>query len=114
LVVADLATSSPNKCHTKHQEWPTQLSFVELLRNHVCSRQDFFASFVSFVANLNSECFSSILNDTDGGAYFGWARVNNDSVEPMVMSIGNNPQYGNKEKSAVRFSVLSTWLTYVE
>jgi len=33
------------------------------------------------------------------GVYYGIARVNNGSVEDMVMSVGWNPQFQNKEKS---------------
>lgn len=51
-------------------------------------------------ANFNPESFKEILEEGDIGVYYGWARLNDDAVEPMVMSIGNNPQYGNKEKSA--------------
>eukprot|EP01122_Echinamoeba_exundans_P002062 TRINITY_DN12029_c0_g1_i1.p1 TRINITY_DN12029_c0_g1~~TRINITY_DN12029_c0_g1_i1.p1 ORF type:complete len:160 (+),score=33.33 TRINITY_DN12029_c0_g1_i1:89-568(+) len=51
-------------------------------------------------ANFNPEAFKDILEEADVGVYYGWARLNDDGIEPMVMSIGNNPQYGNKEKSA--------------
>lgn len=53
-----------------------------------------------FTANLDPDSFKDILQEEDIGVYYGWARLNEDEVEPMVMSIGNNPQYGNKEKSA--------------
>jgi hypothetical protein len=56
--------------------------------------------FSSSPANFNPEAFKDILEEADVGVYYGWARLNDDSIEPMVMSIGNNPQYGNKEKSA--------------
>lgn len=35
------------------------------------------------------------------GVYFGWAQVEEGPVHKMVMSIGWNPYYQNKEKSMV-------------
>ncbi|KAJ7623528.1 hypothetical protein FB45DRAFT_925919 [Roridomyces roridus] len=45
------------------------------------------------------------LNDVEEGVYFGWASLRLQSqagfkIYPMVMSIGNNPVFGNKEQSA--------------
>lgn len=53
-------------------------------------------------ANLNPECFKDKLTPQDLGVYYGWCQLRDDPIEPMVMSIGYNPQYGNKELSAVR------------
>eukprot|EP01120_Amphizonella_sp_Union-15-10_P012122 TRINITY_DN5337_c0_g1_i1.p1 TRINITY_DN5337_c0_g1~~TRINITY_DN5337_c0_g1_i1.p1 ORF type:complete len:147 (+),score=36.28 TRINITY_DN5337_c0_g1_i1:88-528(+) len=33
------------------------------------------------------------------GVYYGLAKVNSDAPEPMVMSVGWNPQFDNQEKS---------------
>ncbi|XP_067615358.1 putative riboflavin kinase [Eurosta solidaginis] len=33
------------------------------------------------------------------GIYYGWANIDNGEVYKMVMSIGTNPYYDNKEKS---------------
>jgi FAD synthase len=52
-------------------------------------------------ANLDPNSFKDLLIDADEGVYFGFAKINNDPIEEMVMSIGWNPQYGNKEKSVV-------------
>lgn len=35
------------------------------------------------------------------GVYYGWANVDNGPVYKMVMSIGWNPFYENREKSMV-------------
>ena len=40
--------------------------------------------------------------ELQSGVYFGWARVGAGPVHPMVMSIGWNPQFMNKERSMVR------------
>ena len=39
------------------------------------------------------------------GIYHGWARVDDGSIEKMVMSIGWNPYYKNEKKSMVRKEV---------
>ena len=46
-------------------------------------------------------------DDIPTGIYFGWAKLNNDPVEKMVMSIGWNPYYKNERKSMVRESRIS-------
>ena len=40
--------------------------------------------------------------ELQSGVYYGWARVGEGPVYPMVMSIGWNPQFMNKERSMVR------------
>lgn len=45
---------------------------------------------------------------TETGIYYGYAKVF-DKVEEMVMSVGYNPFYNNKVRSAVVPSLLSLW-----
>lgn len=40
------------------------------------------------------------------GVYYGWANVDHGPVYKMVMSIGWNPFYDNKEKSIVSTKIL--------
>jgi len=53
-------------------------------------------------ANLDPHCFKDRLTPSHLGVYYGWAKLESDDIEPMVMSVGYNPHYGNKELSAVR------------
>ena len=39
--------------------------------------------------------------ELESGIYYGWARVEAGPVYPMVMSIGWNPHFENKERSMV-------------
>jgi hypothetical protein len=39
--------------------------------------------------------------DVATGVYYGWAKVDNGSLQKMVMSIGWNPFYKNEKKSMV-------------
>eukprot|EP01121_Diplochlamys_sp_Union-15-3_P021999 TRINITY_DN922_c0_g1_i1.p1 TRINITY_DN922_c0_g1~~TRINITY_DN922_c0_g1_i1.p1 ORF type:complete len:157 (+),score=24.78 TRINITY_DN922_c0_g1_i1:89-559(+) len=49
-------------------------------------------------ANFDSKAVNSLT--LPNGVYYGFARVGNESdVSQMVMSIGSNPQFDNKEKS---------------
>ncbi|KAH8419030.1 hypothetical protein KR222_000993 [Zaprionus bogoriensis] len=50
-------------------------------------------------ANLSLEAVKSLPESLHTGVYYGWANVNNGDVHKMVLSIGWNPFYGNKEKS---------------
>ncbi|KAM7362540.1 riboflavin kinase isoform 2-T2 [Cochliomyia hominivorax] len=50
-------------------------------------------------ANYPLEVVKSLPESFKPGVYFGWANVNNGPVYKMVMSIGWNPFYDNKEKS---------------
>jgi FAD synthase len=53
------------------------------------------------LANLSDDHVQDYLTET--GIYYGYAKVcdGNDSVEEMVMSVGYNPFYNNKVRSAV-------------
>lgn len=44
--------------------------------------------------------------ELDQGVYYGWANVDNGDVHKVVLSIGWNPFYDNKEKSMVSESLL--------
>lgn len=51
------------------------------------------------IANFSLEAVKSLPESLDTGVYYGWASVSNSNVHKMVLSIGWNPFYGNKEKS---------------
>ena len=52
-------------------------------------------------ANVDSSSLGETLAEAVTGIYAGWASVGSAmEVYPMVMSIGWNPFYGNKEKTA--------------
>lgn len=57
--------------------------------------------FFYFVANYPLEVVKSLPDAIQPGVYYGWANVDNGPVYKMVMSIGWNPFYDNKEKSMV-------------
>ncbi|EDV92914.1 putative riboflavin kinase [Drosophila grimshawi] len=50
-------------------------------------------------ANLAHEVVKSLPAALHTGVYYGWASVNNGDVHKMVLSVGWNPFYNNKEKS---------------
>ncbi|KAI8124753.1 putative riboflavin kinase [Lucilia cuprina] len=50
-------------------------------------------------ANYPLEVVKSLPDCFKPGVYFGWANIDNGPVYKMVMSIGWNPFYDNKEKS---------------
>ncbi|KAJ4703375.1 bifunctional riboflavin kinase/FMN phosphatase-like [Melia azedarach] len=50
-------------------------------------------------ANLSTEGYSDVLSDHPSGVYFGWAGLSTRGVYKMVMSIGWNPYFDNKEKT---------------
>eukprot|EP00099_Drosophila_melanogaster_P012892 NP_001287218.1 uncharacterized protein Dmel_CG2846, isoform B [Drosophila melanogaster] len=50
-------------------------------------------------ANFPLEVVKSLPESLPTGAYYGWANVDNGPVHKMVLSIGWNPFYNNKEKS---------------
>ncbi|XP_036326416.1 putative riboflavin kinase [Rhagoletis pomonella] len=50
-------------------------------------------------ANFSLEVVKSLPAAFSLGIYYGWANVDNGEVYKMVMSIGTNPYYDNKEKS---------------
>lgn len=57
---------------------------------------DYFIS-----ANLSAEGHSDILAEHPAGVYFGWAGLSGRGTFKMVMSIGWNPYFDNKEKTIV-------------
>jgi len=58
-------------------------------------------TFVSISANFDSESLARIPAEVENGVYYGWAQVENGPVYKMVMCLGWNPFYKNKEKSMV-------------
>lgn len=56
-------------------------------------------------ANIEPEECKTTFSDLDIGVYFGWSFVEgvDTQIEPMVMSVGWNPTFDNKEKSFVCF-----------
>ncbi|XP_039971358.1 putative riboflavin kinase [Bactrocera neohumeralis] len=50
-------------------------------------------------ANFPLEVVKALPAEITLGIYYGWASVDNGDVHKMVMSIGTNPYYDNKEKS---------------
>ncbi|PIK52458.1 putative riboflavin kinase [Apostichopus japonicus] len=50
-------------------------------------------------ANFPEDVVSKLPAGFSTGVYYGWAKVDDGSVEKMVMSIGWNPYYKNKKKS---------------
>ncbi|XP_037949972.1 putative riboflavin kinase [Teleopsis dalmanni] len=52
-------------------------------------------------ANYPLEVVKSLPTSCQNGIYYGWANVDNGEVYKMVMSIGWNPYYDNKERSMV-------------
>lgn len=52
-------------------------------------------------ANYPLDVVKQLPNDIENGIYFGWANIDSGDVHKMVMSIGWNPFFENKEKSMV-------------
>ncbi|XP_064549755.1 putative riboflavin kinase [Drosophila montana] len=50
-------------------------------------------------ANLALDVVKSLPESLHTGVYYGWSNVNNGEVYKMVLSVGWNPFYNNKEKS---------------
>ncbi|KAK4755029.1 hypothetical protein SAY87_008786 [Trapa incisa] len=50
-------------------------------------------------ANLSTEGHTTLLSEHPSGVYFGWAGLPARGVYKMVMSIGWNPYFNNKEKT---------------
>ncbi|XP_002038744.2 putative riboflavin kinase [Drosophila sechellia] len=50
-------------------------------------------------ANFPLEVVKSLPESLPTGAYYGWANVDNGPVHKMVLSVGWNPFYNNKERS---------------
>ena len=47
--------------------------------------------------------------ELDTGVYYGYGCVDYGAVHEMVMSIGTNPYYNNKERSMVRCCVVQCY-----
>lgn len=56
-----------------------------------------------FLANLDDDAVESFPKNIEDGVFVGYAKVDDGELYPMLMSIGNNPQYGNTKKSIVNF-----------
>ena len=56
-------------------------------------------------ANYPASVVERLPPQLESGVYYGWAQVGAEPVYPMVMSIGWNPQYQNKERSMVSVTV---------
>lgn len=55
---------------------------------------------------MNEEALEEMFTEFTTGVYYGWAQVGNDqTVYPMVMSLGWNPYYKNEKRSAVSFKI---------
>ncbi|CAK8535965.1 unnamed protein product [Lathyrus sativus] len=50
-------------------------------------------------ANLSTKDYSDLLSEHPAGVYFGWAGLPTRGIFKMVMSIGWNPYFSNKEKT---------------
>lgn len=52
---------------------------------------------------MNEEALEEMFTEFTTGVYYGWAQVGevNQTVYPMVMSLGWNPYYNNEKRSAV-------------
>jgi len=61
-----------------------------------------------FLANFSREVVNNLPVDIATGVYYGWAQVDKSPIYKMVMSIGWNPFYNNKEKSMVSTSKFYT------
>lgn len=62
--------------------------------------------FLTVIANYPLDVVKSLPDCFQPGVYYGWANVDNGPVHKMVMSIGWNPFYDNKEKSMVSYELL--------
>lgn len=61
-----------------------------------------YANFSSCtVANYELSVVKNLPPNFQTGIYCGWASVDNSEVYKMVMSVGWNPYFDNKEKSMV-------------
>lgn len=62
-------------------------------------------------ANYDIDVVKKLPEDFRTGIYCGWASVDNGDVHKMVMSVGWNPFFDNKEKSVVNISALDDGVT---
>lgn len=56
-------------------------------------------------ANLDPAAFKDVLADVPRGVYCGWASIDNQGPYKAVLSLGNNPQYGNDEDTVEAYIV---------
>lgn len=76
---------------------------VTFLSNQKAFRDFFQCEFLlELSANFPVEVVRSLPSDFATGIYCGWAQVDSGDVHKMVMSVGWNPFFDNKEKSMVR------------
>jgi hypothetical protein len=52
-------------------------------------------------ANFSQEVVDKLPENFDQGVYYGYAKVDNQPISNMVMSIGTNPHYNNIKKTMV-------------
>ncbi|RZC03627.1 bifunctional riboflavin kinase/FMN phosphatase isoform X1 [Glycine max] len=64
-------------------------------------------------ANLSTEGYSDLLSEYPAGVYFGWAGLSARGVFKMVMSIGWNPYFNNKEKAIVSALLYTSSYNYL-
>lgn len=53
------------------------------------------------LANYPEDVINSLPHSLDTGVYYGWASLDGDQVFKMVLSVGWNPFFENKNKSMV-------------
>lgn len=63
------------------------------------SHNEFQCTRFLLIANLSLDVVKSLPESLHTGVYYGWSNVNNGEVYKMVLSVGWNPFYNNKEKS---------------
>merc|ERR1712025_1198721 len=50
-------------------------------------------------ANFPNDVVMKLPEEFETGVYYGWARVNNNEIYKMSLSIGNNPFFNNETKT---------------
>lgn len=63
-------------------------------------------------ANLSTKDYADELVEHPSGVYFGWAGLATRGVFKMVMSIGWNPYFNNKEKTIVSSLKLENFFVF--
>lgn len=73
--------------------------------NNACAQNSSNVSSNNYIfydtANYPLDVVKNLPAEIETGIYFGWASVDGGIVHKMVMSIGWNPYFDNKEKSMV-------------
>ncbi|KAE9556141.1 hypothetical protein FO519_000629 [Halicephalobus sp. NKZ332] len=88
-----------------HETAPITAKGKEILRLPVgqSSNRPDYADLIDMTTlngpNLDRDTVDTFPSDAEDGIYVGYAKVDDGELYPMVMSIGNNPQYENKRKS---------------